>query len=185
MTKQESQRGSMTLETAIVLPIFFFLLLFIYSLFGIFSAHNQITHALVQSAKSLSLDPYIYDETELLGESTFKFWGSLGDIALNIFRADNDEYYMSTTDWYNQGDGAEAVVRKRFVGYLSGGDENAAQEKLEGLRVIDGLNGIDFTVSVADDMLTIKIDYTLKFLFDFWEFGEMPVSQSIQVKLWK
>lgn len=186
MTQQNKQRGSLTLETAIVLPIFLFLILFIYSLFGIFSAHNQLSHALIQSGKSLSMDPYLFEQTELAGETTTKFWGGLDDIGLDVFRMDNDQYFMALTDWYNTLENAEDVIENRFIGYLAGGDKAAADEKLSGLRVVDGLEGIEFEASlVGEDKLEITMRYSLKFLFDFWEYGEMPVEQTILVKLWK
>ena len=186
MKQCEKQRGSLTLETAIVLPIFFLLILFVYSLFGIYSAHNQMSHALVQASKSLAMDPYLYEETELAGETTTKFWGGLDDVGLNVFRMDNDPYFMALTDWYNKLESSEYVIRNRFIGYLTGGDEQAAEEKLNGLRIVNGLNGVDFDAQiVGDDQLQITMKYTIKMLFNFWDYGEMPVEQTVQVKLWK
>lgn len=185
MSRHSSQRGSLTLETAIVLPIFLFLVLFIYSLFGIFSVHNQMSHALIQAGKSLSLDPYLYSQTNLAGATTTTFWGSLGDIGLNIFRNNNDPYFMTRFDWHNLPEAQEEVVRLRFIGYLSGGDPDAADKKLTDLRVVDGLDGVKFETNITGtDTLQITMSYTMKALFDFWDFGEHPVKQSITVKLW-
>ena len=64
MKAYENQRGSVTLETSIVLPIFIFLFLFIYGLFSVIAAQNQMTHALVQSTKSLSLDSYLTENVD-------------------------------------------------------------------------------------------------------------------------
>lgn len=80
MKAYENQRGSVTLETSIVLPIFIFLFLFIYGLFSVIAAQNQMTHALVQSTKSLSLDSYLAENVESAGEAGTKFWGGLSDM---------------------------------------------------------------------------------------------------------
>lgn len=185
MKQQEMERGSLTLETAIVLPIFIFLMLFVYSLFGIVSAHNQISHALIQSAKSLSLDPLLYEKTDMARDSATKFWGGLDDMGLDFMRLGNDPYYMSQNDWYNRTGDAETVVKKRFIGYFSGGSEEAAEEKLKMLRVVNGLSGMDFDVHVNGNKLTIRISCSLKMLFDFWDEAAMPLEQSVTVTLWK
>ena len=69
---EDKQRGSTTLETSIVLPIFIFIFLFIFGLFSIVSAQNQMTHALIQSTKSMSLDSYITESVDS---------GTYGDIS--------------------------------------------------------------------------------------------------------
>lgn len=196
MKRVKDQQGSLTLETAIVLPIFIFIVLFIFSLFGVISAHNQISHAFIQAAKSLSLDPYIYQESNLLGEDATKFWGGLSDMAIDIVRIGYDPYFMSSSDWSENGrseDAAddalpvdESTAKMRFVGYLTGGDEAAAEEKLDNLGVVNGLDGVSFTLSVdGDDMMTIRISYSIELVFDFWNSGEMQVDQELKVKLWK
>lgn len=196
MKRVKNQQGSLTLETAIVLPIFIFIVLFIFSLFGVISTHNQISHAFIQAAKSLSLDPYIYQEAELAGEDATKFWGGLSDMAIDIMRIDNDPYFISTSDWSENGRSEDAsdivlsvnesTAKMRFIGYLTGGDEAAAEEKLDNLGVVNGLDGVSFALSVdGDDMMTIRISYAIELVFDFWNSGEMQINQELKVKLWK
>lgn len=88
MENQERQRGSVTLETSIVLPIFLFLFLSIYGLFIVIEAQNQMTHVLVQSTKSLSLDAYLTDNVESAAKAKTEFWGGLSDMVLDIVRED-------------------------------------------------------------------------------------------------
>lgn len=57
------ERASVTLEAAIILPIFCFLFMALNGVFFVFSAQNQVMHALVQTANSLSLDPYWNEKT--------------------------------------------------------------------------------------------------------------------------
>ena len=65
MRNQGRQSGSVTLEAAIILPIFCTLFMALNGMFFIFSAQNQITHALVQSANSMGMDAYANEAIEL------------------------------------------------------------------------------------------------------------------------
>lgn len=184
MNKNESQKGSVTLEMSIVLPIFIFIFLFIYGLFSVVSAQNQISHVLIQSSKSLSLDSYLTENVESAAEDATKFWGGLSDMVLDIVRLDNDKYFSSRTDWYKSESGNIEIAKDRFVGYLTGGDVEAANEKLKNLGIIDGLNGIKFEMKIEGKDLTIKIKYEIQYWFDFFGMGKIPMEQSITTRLW-
>ena len=180
----EREAGSMTLETAIVLPIFIFIFLFIFSLFWVISAQNQITHAFVQSSKSLSQDSYLTENITSIGESDTSFWSGLDDMLYDIIRLFNDEHFSSNSDWYETYVNAQEIAKDRFVGYLTGGDEDAADEKLKHLGVEDGLDGITFTLEIEDEMITVTISYELEYVFDFFGVGKIPMEQSITTRLW-
>ena len=184
MEKNEKQRGSVTLETSIVLPIFIFLFLFIYGLFSVIAAQNQMTHALVQSTKSMSLDSYLMENVESAGEAGTKFWGGLSDMVLDIVRLNNNEYFTSQTDWYTSEDGNPDIAKKRFVGYLTGGDEDAAEKKLKDMGIVDGLDGVTFTTKVEGEILTVTIKYEIQYWFDFFGMGKIPMEQTIKSRLW-
>lgn len=185
MKKCQSEKGSITLETSIILPLFIFMFLFINGLFGIVSVQNQMTHVLVQSAKSLSLDAYLLENIESAYEQKTRFWGSCTDLILDFVRIDTDPYFASTLDWYNSEEGNPEVARKRFVGYLTGGDETAAHEKLENLGIVDGMDGMDFEMVVDDEVVTLTVKYEIQYWFDFWDMGRIPMEQSIKFRLWK
>lgn len=190
MYRQNQQQGSLTLEAALVLPIFLFIILFVFSFFGIVSAHNEISHALIQSSSSLSMDPYLFEQAALAGESTTSFWGGMGDMFSDIKRLDNDPYFMAHTDWYTPvtettTPSSVSTIKRRFIGYLAGGNELKADKKLTDLRVKDGLKGVQFTAEVVGDDLKITIEYSLRMLFDFGQDLVMPVKQSVTVRLWK
>lgn len=184
MKAYEKQRGSVTLETSIVLPIFIFLFLFIYGLFSVIATQNQMTHALVQSTKSLSLDSYLTENLDSAAEEGTKFWGGLSDMVLDIVRLNNNEYYSSQTDWYKSEDGNPDIAKKRFIGYLTGGDEDAAKEKLKNMGIVDGLDGVTFTTKVEGEILTVTIKYEIQYWFDFFGMGKIPMEQTIKSRLW-
>jgi len=184
MNKDESQKGSVTLETSIVVPIFILIFLFIYGLFSVVSAQNQVSHALIQSSKSLSLDSYLTENVESAAEDATKFWGGLSDMVLDITRLDNDKYFSSQTDWYKSPSSNSTIAKDRFVGYLAGGDVDAANQKLKDLGIIDGLNGVKFEMKVEGKDLTIKVKYEIQYWFDFFGMGKIPMEQSITTRLW-
>lgn len=183
MTKQ-NERGSVTLETCIVLPIFLFLFLFVFGLFGVVSAHNQMTHALIQSAKSMSLDSYLLENVDSAGEAGTKFWGGLSDMVLDLVRLDNDPYFTSDTDWYKTDNGSE-IAKKRFIGYFAGGDASEADKKLKALKITNGLDGVSFTVDVQEEIFTVTMKYNIQYWFDFLDSGKIPMEQTIKGRLWK
>ena len=184
MKMQEKQCGSVTLETSIVLPIFIFMFLFIYGLFSVIGAQNQMTHALVQSTKSLSLDSYLTENVESAAEAGTKFWGGLSDMVLDIVRLNNNEYFSSQTDWYKSENGNQDIVKKRFIGYLTGGDQNAAEEKLQNMGIVDGLDGVTFETKVDGENLTVTIKYEIQYWFDFFGMGKIPMEQTVTSRLW-
>lgn len=185
MKNKDKQRGSVTLETSIVLPIFIFLFLFIYGLFSVVSAQNKMTHALIQSTKSLSLDSYLTENVESASEAGTKFWGGVSDMVLDIVRINNDPNFTSQTDWYSTSTNVSDIAKSRFVAYLTGGDVDAADNKLDDMGIVDGLNGVNFEVSIDDEIVTVTIKYTIEYWFDFWDMGEFPITQSVTSRLWK
>lgn len=184
MNSQNKQCGSITLETSIVLPIFMFIFLFICGLFSVVNAQNQMTHALIQSTKSLSLDSYLSENVESAAEKGTAFWGGLSDMVLDLVRLNNDEYFSNQTDWYQSENGNPNIAKKRFVGYLAGGDETVASDKLKSLGIVGGLDGIKFTTKIKDEILTVTIQYEIQFWFDFAGMGKIPMKQTIKSRLW-
>lgn len=182
---RKKQRGSVTLETCLVLPIFFFLIMGIYGLFWVFTAHNEVTHALVQSSRSLSLDPYLNEKISSPDLAANEFWGSLSDIFIDYVRTSNDESFTSRHKWYESaGSQADRVAKDRFVGYFAGGDKDAADERLRTLGVVNGLEGITIKTEVEGEMLTLTISYKIQYIFDAFDLGKIPMKQSIKARLW-
>lgn len=184
MENIRKEDGAMILELAIVLPMFIILIMFVYGLFIIQGADNQITHALIQASKSLSMDPYSNEKLEhaSLQKDAQSFYTSFGNMFLDLSRNSNDEYFSSPEKWYTTKN--ENVVKKRFYGFLAG-TEDAAAEKLEHLNIIDGLNGLKWNISFTDDNLEIELDYTIQFWFDALNLGKIPIKHKVVTKLWK
>lgn len=63
--KRKSEDGTISLEACIVVPIFIFLILFIYGFIVMFMGQQMISHSMLQSAESLSLDSYGTEKSEM------------------------------------------------------------------------------------------------------------------------
>lgn len=183
--KTEKENGSLTLETAIILPIFMFIFMFVYSLFGVVSTQHQMSHALIQATKSLSLDSYYFesmDTKEVFGKTAYK---SLTSVLFRQLAASSDGTFTPKSKWYSStGDTADSTAKSRFVAYLAGGDEDTADEMLENMGVRDGLDGISFEVGIDDDNLTVTIKYEIEYVFDFFTDNTLEVEQTMKATLW-
>ena len=187
---KKNEHGVVSLEACIVLPIFIFVLMFFYGLMVFFSGHQLLSHSLIQSAESLSLDPYA---TERLNISWDEKEG--GKDLVQAMYADaftsQDPYFSSNEKWYAENsDLLIPTVRKRFLGYLVGSGtssevEKAADEKLKTIGVQNGLSGLDFSeTKVEDGVLTITIKYRQEFVFNFQGLAAFDRQQTITITLW-
>jgi len=102
------ERASVTLEAAIILPIFCFLFMALNGVFFVFSAQNQVMHTLVQTANSLSLDPYWNEKTGVENPNV--------SIILQNFERSitQDKSFSSTESWHKNETVSSGVLEDRF-----------------------------------------------------------------------
>lgn len=177
MKKMKSENGVVSLEASIVVTIFLFLMLFLYSFFVVFEARNQMAHVLLATTDSMSLDPYESGKFSNAGDISQLLYGLYGVIADGA-----DDGFYSTQDWSNvpgfgfdetswdgtiyvEGTDSSAfepddfgntatttsmlgnVIEERFLAYLADGSIDKANEILERLHIKGGWNGLDFSGS--------------------------------------
>ncbi len=189
--RKKQEQGSISLEACIVLPIFIFLLMFFYGFIVFFSGHYLLAHTLIQSAQSLSLDPYAIERLEISWEDM----ESGKDLVKALYSSaffEYNEYFSSNEKWYTQGNEElmQETVKNRFLGYLVGdGDvsevESRANDMLEYMRIQDGISGLDFSeTKIENGILTLKIKYTQEFVFNFQGLAAFDRQQTISITLW-
>ena len=106
------ERASVTLEAAIILPIFCFLFMALNGVFFVFSAQNQVMHALVQTANSLSLDPYWNEKTGVENPN-------VSNMLQNFERSiTQDKSFSSTESWHKNETVSSGVLEDRFYSYF-------------------------------------------------------------------
>ena len=187
---KKQEQGVVSLEACIVLPIFIFVLMFFYGFIVFFSGHQVLSHALLQSAQSLSLDPYATERLNTSWEGMEKGKDLVEAMYAAAFTS-RDDYFSSNEKWYaDNNDLMRDTVKKRFLGYLVGSGtssevEQKANNKLEAIGVQNGLSGLDFSeTKIDEDILTITIKYKQEFIFDFQGLATFDRQQTISVTLW-
>ena len=170
------ERASVTLEAAIILPIFCFLFMALNGVFFVFSAQNQVMHALVQTANSLSLDPYWNEKTGVENPN-------VSNMLQNFERSiTQDKSFSSTESWHKNETVSSGVLEDRFYSYFTGdGNKLSAYTKLKKLGVVGNME-LSGTVNNGD--LTLVAKYKMKFWFNLFKTEPLDLSQKVRVHLW-
>lgn len=199
--RKKSEDGTISLEAAIMMPVFIFVIMFIYGIMLMFSGQQLINHALIQSSESLSIDSYadsklvkdnqtniVYElYSDLITYDTKKsFLDNLN--SRSNFRADQSKWY--NPEKKEQYEKRTDVIRRRFIGYLTNEEDvnkgkNEADAILKKYGVKDGIDGVDFSESVIKDgIMTIKAKFKQEFIFDFQGLASFDREIVIKVKMW-
>ena len=170
------ERASVTLEAAMILPIFCFLFMALNGVFFVFSAQNQVMHTLVQTANSLSLDPYWNEKISL--ENT-----SVSTILQRFERyVVRDQSFSSAESWHKNETVSSDVLEDRFYSYFNGdGNKISAYTKLKKLGVVGNM---DLSGTVNNGDLTLLAKYKMQFWFNPFKTKPLEISQQVKVHLW-
>ncbi len=170
--RRNNQSGSIALEASIVLTLFIFFVLALYSFFKVFEVQGKITSTLLQCAQSLSLDPYNIDRT---GASFDDKEDSVLDLLVDfgIDKCSAGEEYVTTSDaWYKDATDAKTnealatAIEDRFFAYLT--FDGTEEDLLNKYKVENGVDGLDFSESNIDSEgnLNITVKYKVNYIFD-------------------
>lgn len=182
-----NKKGSLTIEASIALTAFMFIVVTILSFSTIYKAQGIVGHATLQTSQSLAIDTY-YRETMSAPGATgstaysismlIKFAGLLG---FDNTASWDDGYASlgdSGTDFYK--------IAKEAFAYSIADDVDSADEILEDVGIVDGLDGLDFTYSsVTDGNIIINVQYKVKLPFSFFGEHTMALSKSAKTKAFK
>lgn len=205
MKKNKTERGSVTIEATLSVTLFVLLMLFLVTLFFMVAVQNNISHAIVQTADSLSLEAYSVNKLQTNINSGVK--NIITDLSVKLFYSTDENQYFTTDErWFDSNQLLEqyveepssstydpsvrkidlaSVIKKRFIGYFANGDEDYAEAFLTKMGVVDGLNGLDFSGSrVEGNKLKIVVNYKMKYWINFGDMGNVDVSQSYLTKIW-
>ena len=178
-----NEKGLLTLEAAMVLPIFVFLLLFLYGIMMMFLGQEMIAHAMFQSSESLSFDSYATDK---FSTGSYESAETLLKGMYESFLTNKDEKYSSSDKWYEDKEKTKKVAKNRFLGYFCGGDEEWSSSFLNITGVKGGLDGIDFSETYIDDNrnLHLIVKYKQYFLFDFGGNVDFDRKSEVVAHMW-
>lgn len=206
LRRKKSEDGTISLEACIVVPIFIFLMLFIYGFIVMFMGQQMINHSMLQSAESLSLDSFgnefLRDKkvqnnpaTEFVTNFMERmFTDNLSSSSIDCTFASTKYWYDSSKDNYKYSSTKDQdyekdkneVIKNRFLGYLTGmSDPKEAEEEAEKIFKKIGVEEMDFSESSVDNkVLTMVIKYKQKFVFDFQGLAGMDRVLTIKVHMW-
>lgn len=180
MKWQKRNKGSITLEAAMMVPMFIILMLLVNGLFIFFMGQQIMLHAMVQSAKSLAFDPYSSQRIE--GNTN----DDLADMFVDIAAIGHGNY-VSNEKWYEENlDDLDSIVEERFVAYLQS-SRTKAVDLLEEIGVKNGLSGLDFSgCSLSDEgVLTMKLTYEQEFIFNAADLASFERTMVVKVKVFE
>lgn len=186
--RKTNEKGVITLEACVAVLSFLILMLLLSSLFVMFMAQNVTSHTVLQTSQSLSMDVYSTERLSVDSGSIGTVGDYVGQFITGLFGSSEDNPAFVTDDkWYDEEEEqVAAAVKNRFVGYLTGGNTSEADEFLERMNIVDGLEGLDFSSSyVENDTLYIVLKYNLEYDFNIWNVGTVEVKQTTCSKLWK
>lgn len=188
----KKEKGAVSLEACIVVPLFIFLMLFLYSFFVVFEARNEMGHVLLATTNSMAFDVYA---DKNLGQS-----GDISQLLYLLYKRSGDHsdgfsceelWFKTTQDKDEDGNVSinatfENAIRARFVAYLTdGGTTQDADAILKKYHIVGGLDGVDFSGSTVEGSdLKIKINYEIE--YEFQVFGLQPIvlEQSACSRIW-
>lgn len=133
MQNNKKERGSLSLEACVVVTMFMFLILFIYSFFIVFEAQNELSHVLLSTTNSLSLDTYAAEKTLQSNDATTRLF-------FNLLYGDSgclNSEFANYGDWYKSEKGSSGSPEGDFNGKIYASEEardqadREAQEKSE------------------------------------------------------
>lgn len=187
MRKTKYTDGMVTLEACVSVMIFMILMLIILGFFQMYMAQNATAHCVVETTESLSLDSYATSKLKS-SEWSDDVGTHISDLVTGLFgNAEENPNFVTDTAWY-EGKGdieLENIIKTRFVGYLTSGDEEKADKFLRSVRVVDGLDGLDFSDStIVNGDLRVVLKYELEYSFRTWGLSTVDVVQRSVSKMW-
>ncbi len=176
MKRQSQDAGVITLEAAIMMPLFILLMLFLYAFFIFFMGQQIMSHTAIQTAKSLSFDPYAVSR---VGNRDL---GVMIEDITGLFNGD----YSSTQAWHtpDESDRLPGIAEERFLAFLP--NQSNQDAILKWIGVENGVAGLDFSeTSVENGVLTLKISYVQNFAFKLAELTSFNRRITLKVKLFQ
>ena len=183
MNRKKNNKGSITLEASLVLPIFIFLLLFMYGIIMVFSGKELMSHAALESAQSLSLDSFA---NEKIGGPGFENSKTMVNQLYSSLLTDskNGSHFSSNDKWYSGN--VSGAVESRFWGYFIGGSSSKANKLLPMIGIKEGTSGVRFSSSYkdGDNNLHIIVEYDQQFMFDMGGTLSFPRRVEVVSHMW-
>ena len=162
------QKASLTVEAALVMPLFlYFMIAFLYFI-QIFTVQEQIQAAITRMGLNWSKATYFYKDFPDLSEAL--------SFDKTVFGNEMDNVIDDITDQVISG----SSLKLYAMGYLD-------KEFVNKSCIQDGFNGIDFFYSSVinqEDCIDIVLKYRVSIPIEIFSLGDMNILQRIRVRSW-
>lgn len=205
-----NDKGSMTLEACIVLPLFLCIIISIIFLIKLTYTHELIQHAINETAEEIASTAYIYQvsglrdlhdtaqngiggRTEGLKENVENIFGILkslgGDDALPLDQFEDAANFIAGGAFNSmKTELLTPFTRLIMEKYIAEGSGVSADDRLRSLNVKEGLQGMDFSQSGffkdEEENIEIVVSYEVSLPVPIKIFPEFKVVQRAAVKAW-
>lgn len=173
MKKRET--GVLTIEASIVLMLFTFFVLFLFSFARVYRAQSIVSHAALQTADAVALESHLRENA--LDADTQEMMFLVSEITDSSSISEDGLLSLRYAD-------LPKVAKEKFIAAL-GRSESEADSKLKNAGVKDGLSGIDFSdceIVLGGDDVIISLSYTIELQFPVFGFEELQVTKAAKAK---
>lgn len=162
------QKASLTIEAALVLPVFlYFMLAFLYYI-QIFTVQEQIQAAITKMGLNLSKSSYVMKEF-IGNDDSLSFDFTIFDEAYDIGLG---QLVKGVADGY--------ILKLYAEKYLN-------NEEINSSGIVDGFQGISFMNSRLlnhDEYIDIVVSYTIKFPIRIFSLSDKKFTQRVRLRSW-
>ena len=176
--------GIMTIEASISFTIFILLIVFILSFGKLYIAQNMVNHAVLQTARNLSIQT-VYDETlpdskvEIVADGLTQFYEYMklffGQGKLPSRKQVNEITHKGDVD----------VIKQEFKYVITSNNTMDGETYIKWAGIEHGVSDINFAGSKIGDDVVVKASYKVRFNFPFIGKQYLYIHQETKVKCFK
>ncbi|MBM7615820.1 TadE/TadG family type IV pilus assembly protein [Alkaliphilus hydrothermalis] len=184
-----SSKGSITVEAAIVLPIFICAVMTIGIFSRLYYLNEIMHHALTETAHELSNISYLYHASGIYGIQK-DLDDKLGNYAnMNSDNAVEDTVYVVAAHIYDEGKVhfGNMIVKELSKKYFITSKNPSVDLRLKRLNIVEGWEGLDFSRSsyLTDNQdIDIVVSYRVDLPLPFEFINEIPILQRVTLRAW-
>jgi len=191
----KSNKGSLTVEAAIVLPLFICVVLTITTFIKIYQTHEKIQFALDETSESFAEVQYasFVLQTLVLNQAIENIVTNANPEVESTIQGLFSRFVQGPILDFSQGmlnsisDGSiEQHLKEVIIAKIAGEkkDSNAAVERL---FIVDGISGLNVSVTPVlqfNDVMDITVDYRIKIPLPIQLLGEIPIIHRVRKRIW-
>jgi hypothetical protein len=190
--RPEALPGAITVEACVTVTLFMMLMFIFFGFFLMFTAQSMVAHTAMQTAESLAMDAWQIQKLQLNGWDDASVGRLISDWLIEVSGQTEEmsPNFVSEVEWWDSGMKLENAVSRRFLGYLTGGDETVAAKLIKAVKINsktpNWLTSFDFSESkIVNGDLYVTVKYKLDYMFQIWGLENgVDVKQTAVSHLW-